>query len=198
VQEAAKALQAEVTRLLPHQAWGQPGSLPKPGALSFEALQVAHYAHTQHFKPHEDGFPVAALRRNQFQRRATVLVYLNDVAEGALKDQLCWYAACGHVCVLALSLAMRDAHVCIMQAGKRASGSVKRAEPSCLRAGIMVSHMLRGPSKLHRSHVLVLIPLTIAHLACRRQNGVYAPRRVDHAAPRPRARLLPGAGGRQA
>ena len=82
VQELAESVQGEIQKLLPHQTWGQPGAMPPPGSFTFEALQVAAYAHTEHFRGHEDGFPWTVALRNQFQRRATVLVYLNDVATG--------------------------------------------------------------------------------------------------------------------
>lgn len=64
------------------KAWGRPGKLPNHKQLCFEALQVAKYEAGQFFRSHEDGFPIETARLNGFQRRATVLVYLNDVAEG--------------------------------------------------------------------------------------------------------------------
>jgi collagen type III alpha len=36
----------------------------------------------QHFLAHEDGFPPQIALKKGYQRRATLLVYLNDVAEG--------------------------------------------------------------------------------------------------------------------
>lgn len=45
-------------------------------------LQVTHYAPGQHFGSHEDAFPTPTARSNGFQRRATVLLYLNDCPEG--------------------------------------------------------------------------------------------------------------------
>ena len=52
------------------------------GEWAFELPQVAHYRGGQHFLSHEDAFPAEAAARKGYQRRATVLVYLNDVAEG--------------------------------------------------------------------------------------------------------------------
>ena len=49
---------------------------------SFELPQVAHYEGGEYFKTHEDAFPIEVAERKGYQRRATVLVYLNDVAEG--------------------------------------------------------------------------------------------------------------------
>eukprot|EP00983_Pelagomonas_calceolata_P055714 1144265-Pelagomonas_calceolata.AAC.1 len=42
-------------------------------------LQVACYEPTQHFLSHEDAFPMPLARSNQFNRHATVLIYLNSV-----------------------------------------------------------------------------------------------------------------------
>ena len=50
--------------------------------FSFELPQVAHYSGGEYFKTHEDAFPDEVAQRKGYQRRATVLVYLNDVAEG--------------------------------------------------------------------------------------------------------------------
>lgn len=53
-----------------------------PGQIVFELPQVAHYANAQHFLSHEDGFPRDIALKKGVQRRATLLVYLNDVPEG--------------------------------------------------------------------------------------------------------------------
>lgn len=50
--------------------------------LTCEYPQVVRYERGQHFAPHEDAFPWSQVRRTHYQRRATLLVYLNDVAEG--------------------------------------------------------------------------------------------------------------------
>jgi hypothetical protein len=42
---------------------------------------VACYQNSQHFLSHEDAFPTPLARSNQFQRHATVLIYLNSVAQ---------------------------------------------------------------------------------------------------------------------
>jgi prolyl 4-hydroxylase len=58
---------------------------PAPGqqaALVAELPQVARYTPGQHFLAHEDAFPPSAALQRGFQRRATLLVYLNDVQEG--------------------------------------------------------------------------------------------------------------------
>jgi collagen type III alpha len=53
-----------------------------PGELVAEMPQVARYLPGQHFLAHEDAFPPQAALQRGFQRRATLLVYLNDVSEG--------------------------------------------------------------------------------------------------------------------
>ncbi|KAG2484297.1 hypothetical protein HYH03_016843 [Edaphochlamys debaryana] len=63
-------------------AWGSSGRLPRPGQYCYEALQFTRYETGQHFLAHEDGFPPHIAAANGFQRHATLLVYLNDVAEG--------------------------------------------------------------------------------------------------------------------
>ena len=62
-------------------AWGTPGRMPSAGQYCFESPQVAHYQAAQHFLSHEDAFPAELAQQNGFQRHATVLIYLNDVAE---------------------------------------------------------------------------------------------------------------------
>jgi hypothetical protein len=52
------------------------------GKWSFELPQVAHYSGGEYFKAHEDGFPIAVAADKGYQRRATILMYLNDVDEG--------------------------------------------------------------------------------------------------------------------
>jgi hypothetical protein len=82
LQELADEVQEEIEKLLPHQTWVHPSTLPPPGSFSFEAMQITLYHETEHFRPHEDGFPWPLAREKEFQRRATVLMYLNDVPEG--------------------------------------------------------------------------------------------------------------------
>lgn len=50
--------------------------------FSYELPQVAHYRGGEYFKTHEDAFPAEVAAQKGYQRRATVLVYLNDVQEG--------------------------------------------------------------------------------------------------------------------
>ena len=50
--------------------------------FSYELPQVAHYRGGEFFKTHEDAFPANVAETKNYQRRATVLVYLNDVSEG--------------------------------------------------------------------------------------------------------------------
>ncbi|KAL4440643.1 hypothetical protein ABPG77_000352 [Micractinium sp. CCAP 211/92] len=81
----AAALQAKGLQLLGQgdgAAWGPPGKLPAPGQYCYESLQMARYEAGQHFLAHEDGFPASLARQNGFQRHATLLVYLNTVAQG--------------------------------------------------------------------------------------------------------------------
>ncbi|XRB23264.1 prolyl 4-hydroxylase [Pseudoscourfieldia marina] len=55
----------------------------KPGTYAFELPQVAHYKKGDYFRLHEDAFPYAvASEQKSYQRRATLLVYLNDVEGG--------------------------------------------------------------------------------------------------------------------
>lgn len=56
--------------------------MPRPGQYTFEGLQVAQYQSGQFFSSHEDAFPLELAGKNGFQRRATVLMYLNDVEQG--------------------------------------------------------------------------------------------------------------------
>lgn len=53
-----------------------------PGQITLELPQIAHYLNGQHFSTHEDAFPVNVALSKGYQRRATLLVYLNDVAQG--------------------------------------------------------------------------------------------------------------------
>jgi len=76
------ALHARIREILPGGAWDKTGYLPGPGRFCFESAQVCRYTEGQHFLSHEDAFPADIAERNQFQRRATFLVYLNDVPEG--------------------------------------------------------------------------------------------------------------------
>merc|ERR1711971_1217233 len=63
--------------LMPGCEWEDtPGIAPLPGSLGLENLQVARYEHGQHYLAHHDA------TRTRFQRRATLLIYLNDVPEG--------------------------------------------------------------------------------------------------------------------
>jgi hypothetical protein len=75
-------LQAVIKGIFDGGKWGAPGTTPKTGELVFEGLQVARYEKGEHFLSHEDGFPKPLAEENGFQRRATVLTYLKDVAEG--------------------------------------------------------------------------------------------------------------------
>mmetsp|Transcript_5053 Transcript_5053/g.10970 ORF Transcript_5053/g.10970 Transcript_5053/m.10970 type:complete len:348 (-) Transcript_5053:1543-2586(-) len=84
---AIEALLERAHRLLPstprHAAGTAYFSKPAgPGQVTFELPQVAHYNPGQHFLTHEDAFPVDISKQKGYQRRATLLVYLNDVAEG--------------------------------------------------------------------------------------------------------------------
>lgn len=51
---------------------------------AFELPQVAHYSGGEYFKKHEDAFPIGIATEKGYQRRATVLVYLNDVPNGGV------------------------------------------------------------------------------------------------------------------
>ncbi|KAI8465382.1 MAG: hypothetical protein J3K34DRAFT_396170 [Monoraphidium minutum] len=62
--------------------WGPTGRMPCPGQYCFESPQLARYTHGQHFLSHEDAFPLPLARSNGFNRHATLLMYLNDVAQG--------------------------------------------------------------------------------------------------------------------
>ena len=62
--------------------WTTPGVLPPPGAFCYETTQLARYEPGQHFLEHEDAFPVHDARAQGFQRRATLLVYLNTPEGG--------------------------------------------------------------------------------------------------------------------
>jgi hypothetical protein len=81
-QELASTVQTRVRALFPDQEWQKPGVLPAPGSFTLESLQIARYGEGEHFLSHEDAFPRDTAQTNGFQRRATVLMYLNDVAEG--------------------------------------------------------------------------------------------------------------------
>lgn len=65
---------------------GKPDAFTAPKAgekkWAFELPQVAHYSGGEYFKAHEDGFPLSIAVDKGYQRRATVLVYLNDVEKG--------------------------------------------------------------------------------------------------------------------
>ena len=54
------------------------------GEWAFELPQVAHYSGGEYFKKHEDAFPIGIATEKGYQRRATVLVYLNDVPNGGV------------------------------------------------------------------------------------------------------------------
>lgn len=69
----------------PVPAAGSAAQFAKPsgvGQLAFELPQVARYQPGQHFLTHEDAFPVEAAVAKGYQRRATLLVYLNDCTQG--------------------------------------------------------------------------------------------------------------------
>ena len=76
----AEALLPQLAGLSASKAAFKPPTSQSP--YSFELPQVAHYQGGEYFKTHEDAFPDDVARRKGYQRRATVLVYLNDVAEG--------------------------------------------------------------------------------------------------------------------
>jgi len=63
-------------------ATGESFTKPSPGEFALEVPQVALYRAGEHFKAHEDAFPAAEAVAKGYQRRATFLVYLNDVEEG--------------------------------------------------------------------------------------------------------------------
>ncbi|GLC40821.1 hypothetical protein PLESTB_000019100 [Pleodorina starrii] len=54
----------------------------QPGQAAFELPQVARYQPGQHFLTHEDAFPSSVVASKGYQRRATLLLYLNDCGEG--------------------------------------------------------------------------------------------------------------------
>jgi len=64
------------------QADGRFAKPSAPGSFAFELPQVARYTEGQHFLQHEDAFPVEVARKKTYQRRATLLIYLNDVDQG--------------------------------------------------------------------------------------------------------------------
>eukprot|EP00899_Mesostigma_viride_P004649 jgi/Mesvir1/14185/Mv09642-RA.1 len=76
--------QEKIQELLPLDAarWAPRGQLPGPGKFCFELTQFARYQRGEHFLSHEDAFPLPVAVTKGFQRRATVLLYLNDVPEG--------------------------------------------------------------------------------------------------------------------
>lgn len=84
--EALKSAQEELRdkakTLLAGLQWSLPGELPPAGTFCFEQLQVVKYQQGQSLPSHEDGFPQDLAKEWGFQRRATLQVYLNDVAEG--------------------------------------------------------------------------------------------------------------------
>ncbi|KAG2489961.1 hypothetical protein HYH03_011591 [Edaphochlamys debaryana] len=62
-----------------------PGAFARPsaaGQFAFELPQVARYQPGQHFLTHEDAFPPPVVAQKGYQRRATLLCYLNECAEG--------------------------------------------------------------------------------------------------------------------
>jgi len=75
VQERAKSL-------IKTDMWYPAGQLPPPDKMCFESPQLARYNQGQFFLAHEDAFPVSIAKKNRFQRAATLLLYLNDVAYG--------------------------------------------------------------------------------------------------------------------
>lgn len=85
LQPSTKDLQSRGMKLLgavKEKPWGKSGKLPAPGQYCYEGLQVTRYAKGQYFMEHEDAFPVPLAKDNGFNRHATLLVYLNEVAEG--------------------------------------------------------------------------------------------------------------------
>eukprot|EP00747_Dinoflagellata_sp_TGD_P043442 gnl/TRDRNA2_/TRDRNA2_142696_c0_seq4.p1 gnl/TRDRNA2_/TRDRNA2_142696_c0~~gnl/TRDRNA2_/TRDRNA2_142696_c0_seq4.p1 ORF type:complete len:340 (+),score=38.57 gnl/TRDRNA2_/TRDRNA2_142696_c0_seq4:107-1021(+) len=77
---AQQELRDNLQALLPGCRWAAPGPLT-PGRLFFEELHLSRYTHGQHFLAHEDSFRSRA-ETDGIQRRATLLVYLNDVLHG--------------------------------------------------------------------------------------------------------------------
>ncbi|CAG9462852.1 unnamed protein product [Pedinophyceae sp. YPF-701] len=77
---AKKLLAAPESRWQPHATGFRPPA--GAGRLAFELPQVAHYTEGQHFLAHEDAFPLDVAAKKRYQRIGTLLVYLNDVAEG--------------------------------------------------------------------------------------------------------------------
>jgi hypothetical protein len=82
VQGLADQVQSIIKGVFDGVRWGPACTVPKSGSMVLEGLQVAKYEQGEHFLSHEDGFPKQLAEEQQFQRRATVLLYLNDVAEG--------------------------------------------------------------------------------------------------------------------
>lgn len=82
LQARGQALLSSKSSSRSNKPWGAPGKLPLPGQYCYESLQVAKYENGQYFLEHEDAFPAPLAVTNQFQRHATLLVYLNDVAAG--------------------------------------------------------------------------------------------------------------------
>lgn len=85
VAECAESLQAKAYALLQGESlgeWGESGKRPLFKQYCFEGLQVAEYNQGQFFMAHEDAFPTDIANENRFQRHATVLLYLNNVAHG--------------------------------------------------------------------------------------------------------------------
>jgi len=86
--EMALDLQARGKKLLTgikDAEWTAPGAVPPPGKYCYEGLQAARYNAGDEFKSHEDAFPDADAYFNGFQRRATLLVYLKPLNQGALR-----------------------------------------------------------------------------------------------------------------
>lgn len=82
LQELGSQIQGIIKGVFQGGRWGPPCTVPKSGSFVFEGLQVAKYEQGEYFLSHEDGFPKPLAEENKFQRRATVLLYLNDVSEG--------------------------------------------------------------------------------------------------------------------
>jgi len=86
LRKLVRSFQQHVRTLLDHRdgsrIWGKPGFMPASGQYCYESPQVACYEPTQHFLSHEDAFPMPLARSNQFNRHATVLIYLNSVEKG--------------------------------------------------------------------------------------------------------------------
>eukprot|EP00747_Dinoflagellata_sp_TGD_P170560 gnl/TRDRNA2_/TRDRNA2_202434_c0_seq1.p1 gnl/TRDRNA2_/TRDRNA2_202434_c0~~gnl/TRDRNA2_/TRDRNA2_202434_c0_seq1.p1 ORF type:complete len:373 (-),score=80.09 gnl/TRDRNA2_/TRDRNA2_202434_c0_seq1:118-1236(-) len=79
--QAEKLLRLDAVEV-PSTAHGSFRPPSAEGRFAYELPQVASYAPGEHFKKHEDAFPIEIAQNKHYQRRATLLVYLNDVQQG--------------------------------------------------------------------------------------------------------------------